>query len=423
MDRRVLEGLSREELIELVLRLRDEIEGLKERISGFEEGRVGLFFKPGVEHKGKRPGRREGHRGAARPLPEIIHEEKRLMLKECPECGSGLKKVSQRERVVESIQLAQACNTRLIVSRYYCRRCDKMVEPRPSDVVSHCRFGLTLMLYVLVLRYSMRLPYNRIARLIGMSGVRASEGALVGAVKMLAGYLGEEYERLRQEVRRLAHVHVDETGWRVNGGNQWLWDFIGEKAALYSIDKHRSSDVAEETLGDYKGIVVSDCYTAYDKLPYASQKCWVHLLRDTREIESREGQRMHRGLKRLLRDAQATKEQGSADAARFERRLLAIANESYSDAECAKIAKRLRKHAESWLRFLDEAELEFHNNEAERGLRGSVVMRKITGGNRSETGARAHETIMSIMQTCELRGTDFLNHTQEIISQQLQMAK
>ncbi len=441
MDRVLLEGLGREELAGLVLKLwgeieclRHENEELRRRVFEVEEklasislgggSGVGPLFKPGVKRKSKRPGRREGHEGAARPLPGVIHEEKKLTLKQCPECGSGLKRVAQRERVVEDIWLAQAYNTRLTISRYYCRRCDKIVEPKPRDVVPHCRFGLTLMLYVLVLRYSMRLPYNRIAKLLSMSGIKASEGALVGAVRLLSGYLGGEYERLKEEVRALGHVHVDETGWRVNGENQWLWDFIGRKVALYSIDRHRSSEVARETLGeDFKGIVVSDCFTAYDKLPYASQKCWVHLLRDTRELESEEGQRMHRRLKRLLGDAGAAKEHGRTDVARFERRLRAIADESYSDEACAKIAKRLRKHAESWLRFLDEEELEFHNNEAERGLRGSVVMRKITGGNRSEIGAKAHEVIMSVMQTCELRGVDFFSHTQDLISGQLQMGK
>lgn len=205
--------------------------------------------------------------------------------------------------------------------------------------------------------------------------------------------LKRENQELKQEVKRLKHVHVDETGWRVAGENRWLWDFVSEKAALYSIDKRRSSEVARETLGeDFKGILVSDCYTAYNKLPYSAQKCWVHLLRDTRELESEEGQRLHRRLKRLLRDALRAKEKGSVGPAKFERRLKAITNESYSDEACARIAKRLLKHAESWLRFLAEDELEFHNNEAERALRGSVVMRKITGGNRSEAGAIVIDT-------------------------------
>lgn len=429
-----LEELSREELIELVLKLQEENLRLKRKVSELEQKlaslplkggfRAKLLFRPSVKHAHKKPGQKEGHEGETRSLPEKIHEEKELTLMQCPYCSLEVKEVAIRQRVVEDIKPAEPHNTCYHIHRYYCKHCDKIVELKPDDVIPHCRFGLTLMLYVLVLRYTMRLPYNRIAKLLSMSGIKASEGALVGAVKLLASYFGEEYERLKQEIKQLRHVHVDETGWRVNGENRWLWDFIGEKVALYGINKHRSSEVAKETLGeDFEGTLVSDCFAAYSKLPYASQKCWVHLLRDTRELESKEGRRMHRRLKRLLRDALAAKEQGTIETAKFEDRLQSIANESYSNAGCSKIAKRLRKHAESWLRFIADEELEFHNNEAERALRGSVVMRKITGGNRSESGARTHEVVMSVMHTCELRGVDFFSYTQDLISGQLQMGK
>jgi hypothetical protein len=33
-------------------------------------------------------------------------------------------------------------------------------------------------------------------------------------------------------------------------------------------------------LGEFKGVLVSDFYTAYDLLPCAQQKCLLHLMRD-----------------------------------------------------------------------------------------------------------------------------------------------
>lgn len=351
-----LEELSREELIELVLKLQEENLRLRQRVSELEEKltalplkggfRAKLLFKPSVRQSKNKPGQKEGHNGSARPMPEKIHEEKELTLRCCPECGSEVKEVAVRQRVVENIKPAQAHNVRYTIYRYYCKRCDKLVEPKPMDVIPHCRFGLALMLYVLILRYAMRLPYNRIVKLLHMCfGIRVSEGALVGAVKMLASYLGKEYEKLKEEVKQLKHVHVDETGWRVSGKNYWLWDFIGEKVALYRIHKRRSSEVAKETLSEFKGTIVSDCCTAYNPLNYSAQKCWVHLLRDTRELESEAGKRMHRRLKRLLWDALRAKEQGSAEVISFQRRLAAIASAEYQDAGCAKIAKRLQRHS------------------------------------------------------------------------------
>jgi len=64
--------------------------------------------------------------------------------------------------------------------------------------------------------------------------------------------------------------------------------------------------------------------------------------------------------------------------------------------------KRLIKHENELLTFLDHPEIEPTNNRAERALRASVIMRKITFGNRSTTGTRNHQVIMSILQTALL---------------------
>ncbi len=67
------------------------------------------------------------------------------------------------------------------------------------------------------------------------------------------------------------------------------------------------------------------------------------------------------------------------------------------DAE--KLRKRLVTHRDANFTFLQYNEVEPDNNRAERALRPSVVMRKITCGNNSETGARNHEILMSLVET------------------------
>ena len=69
-----------------------------------------------------------------------------------------------------------------------------------------------------------------------------------------------------------------------------------------------------------------------------------------------------------------------------------------------RIKKRIIKHNNELLTFLDYPEVEPTNNRAERGLRPSVIMRKIMFGNRA--GARNHSIIMSIVQTGILNGKE-----------------
>ena len=67
--------------------------------------------------------------------------------------------------------------------------------------------------------------------------------------------------------------HVDETGWKIGGRSAWLWVFADEHATLYRIRKSRGHEVVVEVLGeDYQGVLVSDCFLAYDPLNFAKSK-------------------------------------------------------------------------------------------------------------------------------------------------------
>ena len=76
-----------------------------------------------------------------------------------------------------------------------------------------------------------------------------------------------------------------------------------------------------------------------------------------------------------------------------------LAATNWDEAHADRIAKRLRKHEKELTVFLWEDEVEGTNNAAERALRPAVVMRKITGGSRSERGAKATAVLMSVMRT------------------------
>jgi transposase len=68
-------------------------------------------------------------------------------------------------------------------------------------------------------------------------------------------------------------------------------------------------------------------------------------------------------------------------------------------------ARLMRTRERLWV-FLDYREVEPTNNEAERSLRPSVIMRKITFGNRSDEGAQTHSILMSLMETAKRQGRD-----------------
>jgi len=74
-----------------------------------------------------------------------------------------------------------------------------------------------------------------------------------------------------------------------------------------------------------------------------------------------------------------------------------------------RLRRRIIKYNNELFTFLDNPVVEPTNNRAERGLRPLVIMRKVTFGNRSASGALNQAVITSIIQTGILNGIEPLD--------------
>jgi transposase len=414
--------------------LKKENQALKEKIAHGEKSSSRQArkntYRESTHRNQKKPGRRRGHRGTSRKIPQHYDQTVEVTLPSCPHCGTPLgTPVEERVRYVEDIEPPRPRVTRYRISRYYCPTCKKNVSSSPPDFIPHCMLGIKVMLFVVYQRYALHLPYNKIRdNLEHCFGIKTTDATLFNAVKLISFYYRGEFLKIKHQLRSCPSVHIDETGWRINGVNHWLWTFISDSAAIFTIDKRRSGKVPREVLGDdYQGVVISDFYSAYSTLPYKKQKCLIHLLRETKKVSSKNVQtkRFHRRIKRFVHDAARFIEEDPSpperkDAyTRFYRRLERIMKEPYTDPDCLRLVKRLKKHRNSLLTFLEVESVDYHNNTAERALRSSVVMRKITGGNRSQTGADTHEILMSMCETCKMHNENFLEESTRFMRTQL----
>lgn len=400
-------------------RIISELQKRIEELEGQVKEIKSCIWKPSRQtDEPKKLGPPVNHEPHNRPNPKQIHKTAKLSLDKCPECGGKLSApVRTRKRYVEDIRPPEPFNTEYEIPYYWCKRCGKQVSPKPADAIPKCRFGTRLMLLTTFLRHGTLLPLNKITKELEIVyGIRMSEGCLVDSLTRFAGYLGPGFERIKAEVRRLAVVNVDETGWRVNGNNVWLWDFITDKHELLVIDKSRGSEVPRATLGNNSDrTVICDCFKAYDGLGGIQQKCWAHLLRYTRNLDSPEGILLHTRLKCIHELAKT----GSFSVEELLHKIDGLRRIGLTDRKCVKMLNRLEKHRNSLFVFVDNPDVPDNNNAAERGLRRSVVMRKITGGSRSWKGANNHQVVMSVMQTWEKQGKDFFDEGMEIIRENL----
>jgi len=420
-----------ERLREELARKDKEIEELKLQLEIFthpaESKAKPTYAKPNRSHRRKKSGRNKGHEGKGRPLPEHIDEHKILDQTECPKCGNNLSEpVDKYIRVVEDIIPAKVHVTEYTEIIRYCRVCRNKVTPQPQNVLPKARFGLTLMVLVVTLKMQ-GLSLEKIrALLTSWFSLNICEAELYNIVIKIAKEFGSFYKQLVKELRQAEQVNGDETSWRIDGKNYWLWTFVNKWTQVFVIDRSRGKKVPRRILSKkFRGVLGSDFWSAWNFAKGAKQKCLIHLLREIEKtIEHKNpGQEfLHfaRKLKRIINDAirlhksNASKEEKLASKFKFEKRITKLLSCHYTETNCTRLCKTLRREQDNLFTFLAIEGVDWNNNIAERALRPSVIIRKITNGNRSEAGANAHAVLMSVIGTCKLRQQNFakfaMNH-------------
>ena len=370
-----------------------------------------------------KPGRKDGHEGVSRKTPGEIHERRLLELTVCPCCGQKVKqRKNSRKRVVTTIVPGTAKNTEYELQRAYCENCKKLVEPIVPTALPNTPFGLELALYVAFLSM-LGITLSKIRTILSHDyNLALSKGTIANMLEKTANFLGADYEKLREELLKQKDIFGDETSHPIRGKNGWLWTFISEKIAYLTVQKSRGQKVANKILKGYAGILHSDFWSAYNKLGCDKQKCLAHLSRELKHLKrktrSKELKKYCFLLLRLL-DYARKENRHSPEFRRFcEQRLHKIVDADYSDRDCQRLNKRLRRHADEIFLFC-EKETEITNNRAERSLRPMVIKRKNTYGSYSIEGGQAHAVLASFYQTSQLQKIDFEEYMNGLIQNRL----
>jgi len=411
--------------------LKERVEELAAAVRPQAKAVVPAFVKANApKGRRQRPGRKAGHAAAHRPWPEKIDTHIDVPVPRdgqgmacCPECRVQLSEVQTHQRIVEDIVPARVTVVCYHTTSGYCPSCRKVMESRapqqpPAADVPQGQLGLNTLATGALLRMQYRLPYRPIAQLLeDLPGLSISAGTIARQIQRMGHWLEGQYERLKVLLRVSPVVHMDETGWRTNGRNGWLWAMLSDRHTVYHVDKSRGQKVVHNLLGkEFDGTLVTDFYSGYAKVKCAKQKCLVHVLRELRDTAAKcpafAVGAFHRRCKRLVKELLRLKKQKGQmepsayerEGQRLERQLKKLAEESWDQPHAARLAARLKRHPQELTRFLWHDQMDGTNNAAERAIRPAVVARKISGGSRSAKGARATAILMSVLRTAYQQG-------------------
>ena len=442
-----LKTADRDVLIAIIVRQQAIIERLEKRIAQLE-GQAkpsGSGRMPGLKPKADRkPAQPKGPRkprphGFARTRMTPTQRVERAVA-QCPDCGTQLAG-GWTQRTREVIDLPQV-PVQVTEHAYIARTCPscqrRCVPPAQLDgvVLDKQRLGVNVMSLIAALKEEARLPFRTIQwYLDAVHGLRLSLGAIVDATQKVARQAQAAMADIVERIRGSPVVHADETGWREDGHNGYVWTFSTPTQRYFpcssqgqALRRGRGKAVVDEVLGEeFAGVLVSDFYAAYHHYDGPKQRCWAHLLRDIHDLRAlypedatlaQWADAVHSVYVQAKAFTHPSEQQRRIAQLALEQRLLALCRPYRDDpsAAQARLCRRMEKHIKELFVFVAELGAPPDNNAAERSLRPVVISRKISGGARSVQGTDTKMTLASVFGTWRAQALNPLTACRQLLT-------
>ena len=400
-----------------------EVEMLRDKLSGGGNGSgAAPFIKPSRQQRRaeERAERKKRKQSFARRR-DMATEEVFHAVEHCPDCGKKLcgGYEQSRHQVLEIPREPVRVIDHVMIARR-CGYCGKVHIPKlgiSDGVVGKMRLGVGLMSLITTLSVAKRMPQRAIQKLLeGLYGLHISIGEINEVLHRVSEWAKPTVLGILRKIRGSPDANADETGWREDGINGYLWSVSTGADRFYYFHRRRAGRVIRHVLGGrFEGVLGCDFYAGYDWYLGPKQRCWVHLFRlidkvvekypavkvwadnvhDIYKAAKKASRRKAVPTRVLLREA-------------LQEKLLPIA-EPYrkdKDAPQHRPAKLICRYLPELFTFVEHPNVASSNNAAERAIRPAVISRKISGGTRSAKGSQTKTRLMSVFATWKLQGKE-----------------
>jgi transposase len=445
---------------------RQSVAGLGEKLVGLE-GRISLFegrsddnlppfVKPNrpkssrsVGPRKKRDPKHNRARRREEPTRRVEHDVER-----CSKCACKLggRKLSYRRQVIELPPPQPVEITEHEVYKRFCPACGQWEVAHldlSGQVLGSSRMGVRIASLVAFLRNVLRLPVRLIRDYLGsLHRLTVSIGEIVVLLEQVYEATKPTVAKLKAAAQTSRILHADETGWREDGRNGYIWSFSTpgtdsdakeskeSVVRYYEYDSSRGQSVVRRILGNqFHGHLVSDFYCGYNDYGCKKQRCWTHLLRDLKKLK--EKNESHPNVSEAIEWAQSVRalydearswlaESSDLSPEAREREYVSLVGRMHElglrhardkTHPCWALAKRVLRHEDELFQFVLVPGLDATNNLAERSVRPLVVVRKISGGSRSAKGSKVRMALASLFETWKARHLNPFNECLQLLSQ------
>lgn len=381
---------------------------------------------------GGQPGH-AGHRLEPTAEPDRVVEH---ALSTCTHCGHDL-----RRQAITGTSVHQVFDLPQMPLQVTEHRCEQKTCPHcqktgraipPPGAEQPTQYGPRLSALAVYLHIGHFVPLARTSHIIEtLTGHHVSEGWISACRRRSAARLKPFVTAVTEALYAAPSVCCDETGFRFAGARYWMHVCCTLTLTLLLCHRRRGTDATEAmgVLPGYTGVAVHDHWSPYFTFTDCDHAvCNEHLVRELDGVVARDGGRWAQNLMNVLYDGLKLKEQYHHDGqpipadkiANITRRYRKWIRAGYAATpepptnpnargrpkrgKTLALLDRLHDHETATLRFLQDPEVPWSNNQAERDIRPAKTLLKIIGGFRTEIGAQEFCTIRSYLSTTAKNG-------------------
>jgi transposase len=348
----------------------------------------------------KKAGGQKGHVGnqldkVAVPDLVITHD-----VECCSSCGKLFSdcSVTYESRQVFDLPEIKLQVTEHRIAKKRCGGCGKLSKGNfPIEVNRPTQYGNGLKALCVYLQNYQMLPYARCAEFIAdLTGHRLSTGSLSNFQQENFATLEDYEQEIKKQLLESPFLHADETGLRFNGKTSWIHVISNNTLSFFAHHLKRGKQAMDdiEVLEHYKGTLVHDRFSSYFAYKCDHSLCNAHILRDLAYVEERFNAKWAKQIKDLLIGAKRKKDKNPNTKSSYYskvfrqyvsliRPVIKAYNRKFKKTDEQRLAFALEKHKYLFLNFLNQPEIPFDNNQAERDLRMIKVKQKVSGCFRS----------------------------------------
>jgi hypothetical protein len=351
----------------------------------------------------------------------------------CPVCSSkciiplgpkqrpkGLQR--RRKRAIDLVITPGAIRRKVVEFRtvaYRCECCEKCFTPERYDRLTRYFHGL--MSWFAYQHITYRLGVRSLAALFYEAfGIRVNFWEFMDFRHLLVHKYRKTYNMLLAQLIAGPVLRIDETEIKLKDGSGYVWVFASNSATVYVFRPSREGDFLRQMLKNFKGVLISDFYSAYDGLPCLQQRCLIHLMRDMNRAIldnpfDQELQSITAPFGALLRSIVMT-----VDEHGLKRRYLhthteaaeaffdALTERFYESEASKALRERLLRNRPRLFTFLQHDGVSWNNNFAENAIKRVSDYRENVGRTVKEAGLAEYLVLLSLFQTCRVRDISFL---------------